>query len=652
MKFSPMKLGDYYLNWLIRPRNELSERLKFWCTVWMLYILTYSLSYFIFDRAAIVAGLIPLTAYACVYGVRWALTVALFLIPVNMLGLYILGGEEELALLTNKFWVGVLGMVVVAFVFGRYAELRKQIEYELKHSRNLHRQVLTEKNRAVIASQAKDDLLATVSHDLRTPISGIIQSAQLLAHDSDAGVREKVINNIISSGQQLLQMVNDLLDLYRQDVQAQMEAATVFDIRKHISDIDQLMKPLFTKKGLKLTQEVMEEVPRQLLGHPKLLRQTLFNLLGNSLKYTVDGGVRVEVLADITAQELLVSIVDTGVGIPSELIPAILDDSYRSTQVMLEEESPGNYGLGLRNCRRMVVTMKGEFLLSSEVGKGTTVTLRLPLDLPKETLTVPSPEPALETERVSRMGNSFKVLLVEDSESNIVSLTAMLSLLRCSIQVARTCQQAIDMLSQNFDLILLDSQLQDGKSDTVIAVLKEQYTAESDCPYVVIVTADTLLVSTQDWLLDKVDMILTKPVSYAEMKALMKLPNAAVESMTDKAVEVLNIEYLQKEQEVVGADVVNKLFQTFLKESPEYMKSFLLSYGKQDYLRCAAQAHKLCSAAESTGLTRLAKYCREVEELSRAEERIQLYKSLVKLNQSFKESQVEVAAYLKNMEAN
>ncbi|MEZ5582350.1 MAG: HAMP domain-containing sensor histidine kinase [Candidatus Competibacteraceae bacterium] len=308
------------------------------------------------------ANLLPIFVYTLKYGRLGGLIVVVSLLPVTLLGYFLLGGMAELYALTNKFWAAQVSMLPMIYLLGWNIELRQRIQRELAHAKNLQHQLLTEKNRALAANKDKDDLLTTISHDLRTPVSGIIQSAQLLEHALPDDTRAQIIRNIQTSGHQLLQVVNDLLNLYRQDAQALAEAEESFDLREQIRDIVRLVRPLFEAKRLTLDRNIAANVPPFISGHPKRLRQTLFNLLGNSLKYTVTGGVTLEVSVD--PEQALMHHRHRYWPRNRRRAPAILDGSYRFSPTPAETIQ-SSYGLGLSHCLKMVAAIDGELAIAS-----------------------------------------------------------------------------------------------------------------------------------------------------------------------------------------------------------------------------------------------------------------------------------------------
>ncbi len=628
--------SDWITSWLNKPRQGLCL-ISFWASLWLIYIVIFVLLFQVIERSALVINLLLVFVYTLKYRLCGGLLVVLMLIPLHLLGVYWMGGLEVLQGVAEKYWTAQVGLALFTYMLAWAFEMRRRVQQELTHAQRLQEQLLIEKNRAIDANKAKDDLLATISHDLRTPVSGIIQSAQLLHHELPSNTREQIIGNIGTSGQQLLHVVNDLLDLYRQDAQTLVETAESFNLNEQISDIVRLTQPLFETQNLMLEYSIDSNIPAQISGYPKLLRQTLFNLLGNSLKYTQQGGVIIKTSVNNTVDALIITVSDTGSGIAEEDLPAILDNSYRHSRVTFGSDKPG-YGLGLSNCSKMVTIMKGELAITSTLGEGTTITLSLPLVLAQL-------EPAVKTQVVSETAAitpkpGKRVLLIEDDEVLIVSLQEMLKLLGCEVSIARDGVQALQVTGQGFDLILVDRHLPDGCSDNMLSTLRDIHRYKDYSICIVLLTADVVtLIDTEDWLALDADLVLTKPINLNELRRLLNWSDTEkTESETADTELTLDRGFLQSERNLLGKVVVNRLQETFLAEAPDYLRRCLMEFGKQNYQRCALYVHKLRGAARSVGLPLLAQQAGNIEQMCLQQDRIRLFPQLTRLQRCFQRS--------------
>jgi PAS domain S-box-containing protein len=234
-------------------------------------------------------------------------------------------------------------------------------------------------DQALEASRAKSQLLAKVSHELRTPLGGILGYAELL-HDGTLGSLEdgqmRAADEILQSSHYLTTMVNELLD------EAQIQANTtilqerIFSPATLLGQATSGMEILAQKKGLGFTVFIDPSLPKELYGDDRRLRQILINLIGNAIKFTKEGEVRVSLLSP-ASEYWIMQVADTGMGIPKEAQAAIFDP-FQQADNAITKENPG-IGLGLSITKQLVELMGGRIVLESQVGEGSTFNVLLPV---------------------------------------------------------------------------------------------------------------------------------------------------------------------------------------------------------------------------------------------------------------------------------
>jgi PAS domain S-box-containing protein len=240
--------------------------------------------------------------------------------------------------------------------------------------------VLRDITREAELEKMKDTFVAIVSHELRTPLNAILGYAEMLKEAVYGAINEKqasVAERIMVNTQRLLSMVGDLLD------EAQIKAGKlsltkqVFKTSSLLDTMHTTMDKIATDKGLYLTDEIDPNLPETMVGDARRLQQIFINLVNNSTKFTQKGGVNVRILR-VDPDHWAIEVADTGMGIPKEEIPFIFE-TFRQVEKSTVRKH-GGFGLGLSIVKQLVELMKGEIAVDSELGKGSTFTITLPLE--------------------------------------------------------------------------------------------------------------------------------------------------------------------------------------------------------------------------------------------------------------------------------
>ena len=318
---------------------------------------------------------------------------------------------------------------------------RKQVEAELIASRE----------NALEASRLKSQFLANVSHESRTPLNGILGVTQLLRTMSLPNEAHEYLDVLQGSGQSLLDIVNDVLDLSKIEANRLALESEVFDVALLVTQATRAFAPAATKKGLTLECTVAPAARAAARGDPARLRQVVNNLVGNALKFTETGSVRVTV--DRDGDTLMLHVRDTGIGIPADRHSAIFEPFVQGDGTTSRRF--GGTGLGLTICRRLVQLMGGDITVESEPSTGSIFRVRV--DLPCAVIdriedswsTRPRPGP-----------RPMRVLLAEDNAINARMTSALIEKLGHRVEVVINGQQALDaLLETTYDLVLMDVQM-------------------------------------------------------------------------------------------------------------------------------------------------------------------------------------------------
>ena len=276
-----------------------------------------------------------------------------------------------LAALITVFIVLIMAITLVATFAGRQVELAQSLEAEVARGKVLENDAESGRRQAEAANRAKSQFLATMSHEIRTPMNGVLGTANLLATTPLNERQTQLVENLVRSGQALLGIINDILDLSKIEA-GRFELAMVdFDPRELVAEVTDLFCERCTSKGLEFVYFVAENVPRHLTGDSARLRQVLINLVGNAMKFTERGEILIELsLAEDSNDRitLLSSVRDTGIGIDADQQTRIFESFHQADASMTR--SRGGTGLGLSIVKELVHLMGGELGVESEVGEG------------------------------------------------------------------------------------------------------------------------------------------------------------------------------------------------------------------------------------------------------------------------------------------
>jgi len=285
------------------------------------------------------------------------------------------------SLSTDQWYLIILGIWVVltgGFLVFRFLDMRRVFEARQRRQAEESRVLAEARMAAEAASSAKSQFLANMSHELRTPLNAIIGYAQLLktGHSSERDLA--AIQTIEHSGEHLLTMITDILDIAKVEAGRLELLPGVFDIRVCVLNVAQMVRLRAEEKGLMFTVTIADDVPHQVIADQKRIRQVLINLLGNAIKFTQAGEVRLEVsciLSNTDDTALRFSVVDTGVGIGLDQVQRIFHPFEQAGNAI---DRSGGTGLGLSITRHIVRMMGGDIRVESEIGRGSRFIVEAP----------------------------------------------------------------------------------------------------------------------------------------------------------------------------------------------------------------------------------------------------------------------------------
>ncbi len=361
----------------------------------------------------------------------------------------------------------------------------------------------------------KEQFIANVSHEMRTPMNGILGLTHLLKETSLDTEQQQLIQGIHSSGEILLGVVNDVLDLTAVQQGKLNIKAEAINFREIAKDLEQLALAKIGNKNLKLKWSVSHEIPDRITIDKLRLQQILLNLAGNAIKFAEQGTIEVKFSVHKTSTQTFLEfyVKDEGIGMKKQDLNKIFEPFTRVAKDL------GNYegsGLGLSITSGIIKSMNGEIQVNSTIGKGSTFHVKLPISIPitEEKKHV---ESTLDTSKLTG-----RILLVDDHPINRMVAEKSLNQIssRLEIDIATDGAQALKLMELNiYQLVLMDLQM--PVMDGYEATLKIKSNSKWNATKVVAMTANAFAEKEENWKQTGFDGIITKPFNFQDLKILL-----------------------------------------------------------------------------------------------------------------------------------
>jgi signal transduction histidine kinase/DNA-binding NarL/FixJ family response regulator len=488
-------------------------------------------------------------------------------------------------------------------------------EQELQRARTIAEQSL----------QEREIFLANISHEIRTPLNAILGFSELLSQRRSDPEEQDYLDGIKLSGNNLLALINELLDISRIE-SGQLELdPTPIAISEIIQAVESDLSSKAASKGLTYEVNVDPQVPAVLVADPIRLSQILLNFCSNAVKFTKEGFVKVRVHTDKLDRPEYVNVVfvveDSGVGIADDKLSRIFNRFSRISEDNLFRSA--GTGLGLNIAQSLVTLMNGTVNVQSELGKGTKFTISIPF-------AIPSPEQALNKASFS-LGqlnvapktpvdrSALSVLVVEDNILNQKVVEGFLSRYHLKPTIANNGLEAVTILrEQSFDIVFMDIQMPEMDGYTATKVIREELCLTIP---IIAMTAYTMAGERERCLAVGMNEYLSKPVRIEQIDEVLtrftsgltkRVAQPKNEQPTRDDREIVNQTYLE---EVTAGDseLLAELVSLFTRDLPQYRKALFDAIETKDRLTFKQTAHKFRSSLNSLAMLTVSERLKQLE---------------------------------------
>jgi CheY-like chemotaxis protein/HPt (histidine-containing phosphotransfer) domain-containing protein len=470
------------------------------------------------------------------------------------------------------------------------------------------------KEQAERADAAKTEFLATMSHEMRTPLNGVLGLGRLLLAGRLSKVGRRHAESIMQCGTTLLNQLNDILDLRKiEDGKLELDPAPAA-VRHLLEDVRVMVASLAAEKNITLEMEMAEDVPSTIFCDQQRLRQILMNLLSNAVKFTDRGSVRVWLGIDGrgAGEKLLVSVSDTGIGIPPARQEAIFGKLEQADSSIARRY--GGTGLGLAIVKRLLDAMNGAITVESAEGVGSTFTFRIPLVRCDES--VPS---SRSDETVRTASHPLSLLLVEDHVINREVAIGLFDGRGHRLTVAETGREALHFAATaDFDAILLDIRLPDIDGVEVARRIRGMPETSRAAVPIIALTADVFAGAHARYLDAGMDAVIEKPLDPDRLLSLLaditeRRPAVCPERPQDggRSERILDEDALLRYRNNLGEARFARILQ-LLCDAAEADLPLLMADATDD-ATVADLAHRLAGAASNFGLDDFVAGMRRIE---------------------------------------
>lgn len=458
---------------------------------------------------------------------------------------------------------------------------------------------------AVAGERAKAEFIAVMSHEMRTPLNGMLGTLDLLDADTRSAKEQEYLEIIRASGKLLLHHVDNVLELSRAEARQIETAKETFDLPQLVRELVEGQRGVAQHRGNTLHVSISDECHNRVLGDPMRLRQILLNLVGNATKFTRDGRISVDVTRIGTGDMVEIRVADTGIGIAPEDQERVFED-FVTLDASYSREIGGT-GLGLAIVKRLVEALNGRIDMESTLGQGSMFRVTLPL--PKVINTKAEDFSHSSSDLSNAAAScSLRILIVEDNRNNRIVLSDMLELDGHSVESAVDGEMGVERVQNGepYDLVFMDISMPKMDGIEATQLIRASESPDAHLP-IIAITAHADPAEVDRFRAAGMDDVLVKPISRTTLRhTLSRLcPESSTGSAGNKIIRndvtssVLDVGHFQELSNALGRKKLATLTQEFIQETDPAIDQICryLTLGKTDTDLVSLVHHSSGSAA-------------------------------------------------------
>lgn len=492
------------------------------------------------------------------------------------------------------------------------------IHLDMTEQKQLEIDLEKEKTNAIESSKAKEVFLANMSHEIRTPLNAIIGFLRELEKQELTEIQKKYIDNSAIASKHLLSIINNILDISKIEAGELSLETENFVFEKSISNVATVLQPMIDKKGLELNISISNKIEKVLIGDALRLQQILFNLLGNSIKFTSKGSISIHcelIEQNAFSQLIQIKVSDTGIGMESSFIENVFNKFSQEDKDTTRKY--GGTGLGLSITKELIHLMGGRIEVESQKNRGTAILIYLnyPIGSIEYIEELENEKPVIRLDNIS-------ILLVEDNYLNRMVAQNTLQYYNCEVSEAENGLEAIEILkNKKFDIILMDIQMPEMGGIEATEIIREKLKLSTP---IIALTANAFKTEIDkckkagmnDYVAKPFDEdILIDTIAKHTINKKIAIPKAIFTEITstDKLYNLTSLNNLSRSNK----ELIAKMIAIFVEQTTDIIEKSTIAISQDNFIEVSRLIHKIKPSVESLGITSIISELKLLEKIAK-----------------------------------